>query len=80
MKAQHFRAPDPKNEKGKGIEICHEYIDDYLEAMLWSNAVKYLIIGINFVLRVFIIKICIFMGRPTESEQTELITNGVFVC
>lgn len=44
-----------------------------------SNAVQYMIVAINYVLRLFIIKLIIFIGKDTESEQTRLITNGVFI-
>jgi len=38
-----------------------------------------MIIAINYILRLFIIKLIIYIGRDTESEQTRLITNGVFI-
>jgi hypothetical protein len=38
-----------------------------------------MIIGINFILRLFIIKLITYIGKDTESEQTRLICNGVFV-
>jgi hypothetical protein len=38
-----------------------------------------MIIAINYVLRLFIIKCIMYIGKPTESEQTELITDGVFI-
>lgn len=38
-----------------------------------------MIIGINYILRLFIIKLIIYLGKDTESEQTRLITNGVFI-
>jgi len=38
-----------------------------------------MIVGINFVLRLIIIKLIIYLGKDTESEQTRLITNGVFI-
>ena len=44
-----------------------------------NQAVKYMIIGINFILRLFIIKLITYIGKDTESEQTRLICNGVFV-
>lgn len=44
-----------------------------------SNAVSYMIVAINYILRIFIIKLIIFIGKDTESEQTKLITNGVFI-
>jgi hypothetical protein len=38
-----------------------------------------MIIAINYVLRIFIIKLIIYIGKDTESEQTRLICNGVFI-
>ena len=38
-----------------------------------------MIVAINYVLRLFIIKLIIYIGKDTESEQTRLITNGVFI-
>lgn len=40
---------------------------------------SYSIVIINYVLRVFIIKLISYIGKDTESEQTKLITNGVFI-
>jgi len=61
------------------VKLCNQYVTDYYNALLWGNAVKYIIIAINFILRMFMIKICMFMGKPTYSEETELITTSVFV-
>jgi len=44
-----------------------------------DNIAKFSIIAINYVLRVIIIKLIIGIGNDTLSEQTRLITNGVFV-
>lgn len=44
-----------------------------------DQIVKFSIIAINYVLRLFIIKLIIGIGNDTISEQTKLITNGVFV-
>lgn len=40
---------------------------------------SYSIVVINYVLRLFIIKLIIYIGQATESAQTRLITNGVFI-
>lgn len=48
-------------------------------ASLINSGVSYLIVGVNFVLRNIIIALIKFIGKDTESEQTRLITNGVFV-
>lgn len=44
-----------------------------------DQIVKFAIIGINYVLRLFIISLIMYIGKDTESEQTRLITNGVFI-
>ena len=38
-----------------------------------------MIIAVNYILRLFIIRLIIYIGKDTESEQTRLITNGVFI-
>lgn len=37
------------------------------------------IVVVNFVLRLIIIKLIMYIGKDTETEQTKLITNGVFL-
>lgn len=61
------------------IQPCKEFVEDIVKSLGWSNAVKYMIIGINYALRIILIKLCIYMAKTTESEQTELVTNSVFV-
>ncbi len=62
-----------------GLNVCKNYKIDQDLALLANNAIKYMIIAINFVLRMFIIKLITYIGKDTESEQTRLICNGVFV-
>ena len=59
--------------------VCKNYKRDGELAFMANQAVKYMIIGINFILRLFIIKLITYIGKDTESEQTRLICNGVFV-
>lgn len=59
--------------------ICNKYVWDQWMSLVYSNSVSYMIVGINYVLRLFIIKLIIYIGKDTESEQTRLITNGVFI-
>lgn len=48
--------------------------------MLVNNQIVTIaIVAINFILRTIIIKLIIYIGKDTESEQTRLITNGVFI-
>jgi hypothetical protein len=48
-------------------------------AFVTTSAVQYIIIMVNYVLRLFIIKLIIYIGKDTESAQTQLITDGVFI-
>ena len=59
--------------------ICYDYIWDQYLILVVGQAVSYLIVAINFILRIFIIKLIIYIGKDTESEQTRLIANGVFI-
>jgi len=63
----------------KDVKVCNQYVWDYYLSFGTSSAVQYLIIAINYILRLFIIKLIIYIGYDTESEQTKLITNGVFI-
>ena len=69
-----------KDEEGKNPQnICEQYVFDQYSIMGYSRAVQYMIIAINYVLRLFIIKLIIYIGKDTESEKTRLICNGVFI-
>ena len=59
--------------------ICKTYIEDNYLSIFYNQLASYSIIVINYVLRLFIIKLIIYIGKDTESEQTRLITNGVFI-
>jgi len=45
----------------------------------YSTSVSYIIVAINYVLRLFIIKLVQYIGLGTESEQTTVVTDGVFI-
>jgi hypothetical protein len=68
-----------EQEGFESAQICKPMGEDYLWAFGLSNSVSYFIIGVNYVLRIFIILLIQYIGKPTESEQTQLITDGVFV-
>lgn len=53
--------------------------DDKFAGLAYNQAVTIGIVAINFILRMFIIKLITYIGKDTESEQTRLITNGVFI-
>ncbi|CDW86701.1 UNKNOWN [Stylonychia lemnae] len=65
--------------KYNNVKICKQYYMDGYLSFAATNAAQYMIIAINFILRLFIIKLIVFIGRDTESAQTKLITNGVFI-
>jgi hypothetical protein len=67
------------NLKVDNVKICEQYVWDYYLSLATNNAVQYMIIAINYILRLFIIKLIIYIGYDTESEKTKLITNGVFI-
>ena len=52
---------------------------DKFSELSWNQTVTIAIVAINFILRLFIIKLIIYIGKDTETEQTRLITNGVFI-
>lgn len=65
-------------------EINDDAMCDLLDSakftMLINNqSVTIGIVAINFILRMIIIKLIIYIGKDTESEQTRLIANGVFI-
>lgn len=62
-----------------GEKVCEQYVIDFYLSLATNNAVQYMIIAINYILRIFIIKLIIYIGKDTESEQTKMITNGVFL-
>ena len=59
--------------------ICQQFVKDKLRSLAFSKTAQFLIIGVNYILRLFIIKLIIYIGKDTESEQTRLIANGVFI-
>lgn len=59
--------------------ICKEYVDDSFLGLFYNQVSSQSIIVINYILRLFIIQLIIYIGKDTESEQTKLITNGVFI-
>ena len=59
--------------------ICNRIFEDKMKTLSANQAVTIGIVAINFILRMIIIKLIIYIGKDTESEQTRLITNGVFI-
>jgi hypothetical protein len=59
--------------------MCDKYNGDLQGVLINDQIVKFAIIGINVILRMLIIKLIMYIGKDTESEQARLITNGVFI-
>lgn len=59
--------------------ICYEYGKDLETAYMLGQGVSQAIVVVNFILRLFIIKLIQYIGKDTESGQTLLITYGVFI-
>ena len=78
-KADGVKGSEMMNEKIGDVKVCEQYVMDFYLSLVTNSAVQYMIIAINYILRVFIIKLIIYIGKDTESEQTRLITNGVFI-
>lgn len=64
---------------GKDMSICDDYQMDQYKMLASNQMVTIGIVAINFILRMVIIKLIIYIGKDTESEQTRLIANGVFI-
>jgi hypothetical protein len=48
--------------------ICNEFVVDNLNNLFFAKSVQFMIIGINYILRVFIIKLIVYIGKDTETE------------
>jgi hypothetical protein len=60
-------------------KICKELNEEKTKAIGYTKLISYLIIFVNYTLRIVIIKLIQYIGKDTETGQTELITNGVFI-
>lgn len=56
------------NVEVQGEKICYEYVMDFYKGQATNNSVQYMIVAINYILRLFIIKLIIYIGKDTESE------------
>lgn len=74
-----LKAADSPALSGYSNELCGDYSDSLIEGKVYNQLVTTGIVVINMILRIFIIKLIIYIGKDTESEQTRLISNGVFV-
>ena len=77
LKLMNYEVLDDNGENKRNI--CEEYVVDGYVTLFYNQSVGYMIVAINYILRLFIIKLIIYIGKDTESEQTRLITNGIFI-
>ncbi len=61
------------------FKLCHQWYLDSLKELFFGNIVSYLLIMINFVLRLIIIGVIKRVGKMTETDETQMITDGVFI-
>jgi len=61
-------------------EMCKAFIEDEIKAISLNNGIKYMIIGLNYAIRVVVVFIIKFMRCSSESNQMIYITNMVFIC
>ncbi len=59
--------------------ICKDITLQVLEGYGWTYSAKYLIVMVNYVLRLVLIFLIKFIGYDTETVQTKYIKNSVFV-
>jgi hypothetical protein len=60
--------------------LCKPWAEDYFSSLYNNNSIKYLIIMLNYVIRVVVIWIIKKVRCSTESRQMVYITNVVFIC
>lgn len=69
-------------ERFTNVKVANEttnICDKYFSESKQFDFTKFIIIAINFVLRMIIIQLIISIGHDTLSEQAKVITNAVFV-
>ena len=64
---------------GTSTDICLQYRNDVWVKLFMNQLASQSIVVVNYILRLFIIMLIKYIGKDTESEQTKLIVNGVFL-
>ena len=59
--------------------ICKSYYDQVSSVYLWTSALSYLLIGINYILRTVCIMLVDWIGFNTETERLSKTTTITFV-
>ena len=63
----------------EGKYICEGYFDSVLNVLIWTSALSYLLIGINYILRTVCIMLVDWIGYPTETERLSKTTTVTFI-
>jgi hypothetical protein len=66
-------------ETTKTVNLCKEYKKDAMISKLMGTSVAFFIIAVNTILKIFIIKLIMWIGEDTFSKQLTSITNMVFI-
>ena len=59
--------------------ICAKYARDTFNAKMIGYSMSFIIVSINYFLRLIVIKWVKWIGHDTHSSQIKAITNGVFI-
>jgi hypothetical protein len=59
--------------------LCEEYFGDKLWSFVYGQSISFLIIGVNYFLKVVTIAAVRWVGQPTVAAEMLQITVGVFV-
>ena len=59
--------------------LCNDWAITLLRAPALSNAVTFLVVVMNYVLRFIMIILIKMIGQSTETNQTRSIKNGIFI-
>ena len=62
-----------------GAPICEEYSSAVFTAFIWTSALSYLLIGINYILRTVCIMLVDWIGYQTETERLSKTTTVTFI-
>ena len=66
--------------KTQEVTLCKSYSTDTIKEKVMNNAIKYVIIILNTVIRMACIVIITKVGCSTESTEMIYTTNVVFIC
>ena len=68
-----------KDSKGKDINVCTEWVDDKFIAMAVGYSITGLIVGVNFFLKIIILKLIQCLRHKTVSKETYHVMLFVFI-